>query len=465
MKKIIIVFTLIVLQVQVFAQFNAADYGKFFDCTIIFKSGETKKLYIRYHHPGVLMGAANPLETQSEAYIDKGLIEVFYLNGQCWVERSTPVGKQWVLLVRQGGIEHITYITTAVTTTDGTTPNATVVTGDMISKNGQSETSSSMILGYKKKMSQFISDYPELAAKVSNGEKGYGFITYLNVVDEYNTWFEKTNPGKTKYYPWFGQGKKTEPASIAEVQQAIQQNKDSVANARKALAASRPAVPAVAIASKKANVPPKKETFTAKVKRYEAEGHKIAVTMEEQKTKVTATIGASNVHPKNVGFEGDPEKELVDEEILNYTVNELNRVYGTTIFEAVPINQIPLVEVKSYKVDDWWSTCYKTLVSVSHIRGFSCSNDVLNPGGFGCIGSIGLYANVFEYIDDEKKSKDAVKRLYVLAYGMSESAKYTEKDFPITFEKLESMVNWGQVKERYEKKRQEQFAKLVEKWD
>ena len=240
--KTLSIFCLLLIQGQLFAQFNPADFGKSFDCTIIFKSGETKNLSAKYPHPGILMGPKNPLETNTEGNIDKSLIETFYMNNQCWVERSTPVGRQWVILNRQGAIEHVTYITSGLATSNATTTNTTVITGDLISKNGKWETSGSLVMGYKKKMSSFISDYPELATKVTNGEKGYGFITYLNVVDEYNGWFEKNNPDQIKYYPWFGKNSKGSNApTIAEVKQAIKESKDSVANAKKELAASRPA--------------------------------------------------------------------------------------------------------------------------------------------------------------------------------------------------------------------------------
>jgi hypothetical protein len=467
-KKILSVFCLLLTQGPLFAQFNSSDYGKSFDCTIIFKSGETKKLYVKYSHPGVLMGPKNLLETNTEGNLDKNLIETFYMNNQCWVERSTPVGRQWVILNRQGVIEHVTYITSAVTTSN---VNTTPVTGDLIIKNGQWETNTSLVMGYKKKMSSFISDYPELAVKVTNGEKGYGFINYLNVVDEYNAWFEKNNPDQIKYYPWFAQGKKNAPASLSDVANALKQSKDSVANAKKEFAASRPATVAPEIASMKPNVTPKKETFSAKVKRYEADGHKIAVVMQDQKTRLfigSTGLGAGGLvtkEPKMVCFEGAAEAEFIQPEILEETVAELNKAYSTNIFVAVQQNKIPLKQVKNLPVDDWWSTCYKTVVFLSHIRQFSCSSDMLNEGDFEGSGSLGLYANVFEYTDNEgKKDTDILKRLYNLGYGSSDSFKYKKTDCPVNFEILEARIDWAKVKQQYVKKKQEQFAKLVDKW-
>lgn len=45
------------------------------------------------------------------------------------------------------------------------------------------------ILGFAKKMSKLVSDYPELAKKVEDKEKGYGIIKVFAIVDEYNKWW------------------------------------------------------------------------------------------------------------------------------------------------------------------------------------------------------------------------------------------------------------------------------------
>lgn len=456
-KKIVCLLFVFCVQGELFAQFNAADFGKSFDCTVILRSGETKKLNVVYHHPDYLKSASHPLETLAEGYLDKRLIETFYINNQCWVERPTPKGTQWVILNKQGSIEHLIYVTS-----DGKGTHPTVTTGELISKNGRQESTTSLMLGYKKKIGAFVNDYPELAKKVENGEKGYGFITYLKVVDEYNAWYDENNPGKIRYYPWFTGSKHV---SLADVKQAIKETKDSVADAHEKHVASRPTVPTPEIASKKANVPPKKEVFTAKVKRYEAEGHKIAVVMQEQKTKMRATLRGTSANPRDVGFQENPEADFTDEGALENTVSELNRIYKTTIFEAVSLTQIPLTEIKSAHADDWWSTCYKTVVYLSHLREYSCSNDISVDGGFEGTASIGLYANVIEYVDDGKKGTDMLKRLYVLGFGNSDPFKYSGSDWPVTFASMDAKIDWAKVQQRYDKKRQDQFAKLAEKWD
>lgn len=46
-----------------------------------------------------------------------------------------------------------------------------------------------LALGFAKKISNLLSDYPELAAKVENKEKGYGIMKIYDIMDEYNAWW------------------------------------------------------------------------------------------------------------------------------------------------------------------------------------------------------------------------------------------------------------------------------------
>lgn len=53
---------------------------------------------------------------------------------------------------------------------------------------------SGMLLGFAKKMSAYVKDFPELAAKITNKEKGYGFTNINSIVREYNEWYLKKDP-------------------------------------------------------------------------------------------------------------------------------------------------------------------------------------------------------------------------------------------------------------------------------
>jgi len=44
-------------------------------------------------------------------------------------------------------------------------------------------------LGFAKKLSDYISDYPALSQKVADKEKGYGVLNLLAIIAEYNEWY------------------------------------------------------------------------------------------------------------------------------------------------------------------------------------------------------------------------------------------------------------------------------------
>ena len=44
-------------------------------------------------------------------------------------------------------------------------------------------------LSFAKKLSDYISDYPVLAQKVANKEKGYGLLNLMAIIAQYNEWF------------------------------------------------------------------------------------------------------------------------------------------------------------------------------------------------------------------------------------------------------------------------------------
>lgn len=48
----------------------------------------------------------------------------------------------------------------------------------------------SLFLGFAKKVGKLIADYPELAKKVENKEKGYTVLKILDIIDEYNNWWK-----------------------------------------------------------------------------------------------------------------------------------------------------------------------------------------------------------------------------------------------------------------------------------
>jgi hypothetical protein len=51
----------------------------------------------------------------------------------------------------------------------------------------------SLVLGFVKKMSELVKEYPELVAKITNKEKGYNVLNIDKIILEYNEWFKKNN--------------------------------------------------------------------------------------------------------------------------------------------------------------------------------------------------------------------------------------------------------------------------------
>lgn len=48
-------------------------------------------------------------------------------------------------------------------------------------------------LRFAKFFSALTADYPEMSAKIANKEKGYGMLKILEIIDEYNAWYEQNH--------------------------------------------------------------------------------------------------------------------------------------------------------------------------------------------------------------------------------------------------------------------------------
>lgn len=51
----------------------------------------------------------------------------------------------------------------------------------------------SLVLGFAKKISKLVEDYPELTSKIANKEKGYGIMNMTSIADEYNLYWKSKN--------------------------------------------------------------------------------------------------------------------------------------------------------------------------------------------------------------------------------------------------------------------------------
>ncbi len=370
MKNIVLACALLLTVSYVWAQqtyFNAGNFNKDLPGKILTKTGEVKDATITYEHPDFLKLMKRPLLT-SNGPIDKSTLDAFQVDNRTWVFRKTPTGTYWVILQRQGAIEVFDYLTSD---SKGTITNVITV-GSVIKKGDTQLVNSELMIGFKKKMTPLVSDHAELAAKV--GGSGYGFLQYLNVVDEYNTWYEKNNPDKVVYLaaglglliPGGQQAKNFSGAADMKSQAQANQSQQAAENKQKLddAFANRSTSVSPELASAKDNVPLKKETFGAKVSRIQADGNKIGVRLILQPARTvqqeTGTVQLVNYAPVEGSF--------TDESLLQagqQFVEELKARYGASNIELIDIINIPYRDVKvmgmTTRVDDWWATKYKVV--------------------------------------------------------------------------------------------------------
>jgi len=92
------------------------------------------------------------------------------------------------LVLRDGAITEFVFYSE-----DGTAEERGVFHKPHDEKNSAPVEVSSFALKFTQKMSDYVADYPELANKITNKEKGYGLIHILDIINEYNTWYSKNN--------------------------------------------------------------------------------------------------------------------------------------------------------------------------------------------------------------------------------------------------------------------------------
>lgn len=355
MKKVALSFLGCCVLLNAAAQtFDPSNDGKYMSCTIITKSGDQKETLVLNQPAALLKKPSSVLLLQNGEIVPKTDLEGFIINNKVWALRQTPLGDLWCVIDKQGAIDQYTYVTS-----DGEKDGSEVLTGQVTRNRFQPDlvTSSEWMFGYKKKMAKMVEDYPELAAKVSGGEKGYGMMAMGNVIDEYNAWYEKNNPGKMKYLPGFdpnGQGKVVK--NMEDAKTVLKANLDVAF-------AGRATTPSPEVASAKDNIPVKKETFAAKLARIKADGNKVGVVLDLKPVRSNPedkTVSSMMATPVPV------EGSFMDESLLAIGpefVKELNTALNTSDLELIDRQKIPYRDVTIMgfpgRVDDWWSTKYK----------------------------------------------------------------------------------------------------------
>jgi hypothetical protein len=458
--------------------FNVGNFNKELSGVLLMKSGETKKLAVICEHPDFLKRSGSLLKT-SEGNLDKATLEAFSVDGRVWVYRQTPIGPYWVILKSQGAIEVYDYVNSD---SEGKVSNIITI-ASAITKGKTLLQQGGLALGYKKKMGELVADNTDLAAKV--GEKGYGFIQYLNVVDEYNIWYEKNNPGKTKYLPAaMGlsiPGNTSGEQSFSSVGEMREQGQANVLklheeNQKKLndLFEGRSSTVSTDLASSKDNTPVKKETFTAKLNRIKANGNKVGVVFYLKPIRVNPPLPGGGASPMLSTSEEVPiEGEYIEtslQPIGQEFTNELNAALGRTDIELIDLSKIPYRDVKvmgmTTRVDDWWATKYKVVFALTVDPRIIATHDSFG-GEVKFTASFNLVSTllVTEYIGNAtSKEQDIVTQVLNMGAFLSpsisqkEDIKGVKELYDVLIEKLGISAY-----ERTKKERADGVAKLAKR--
>ena len=190
----------------------------------------------------------------------------------------------------------------------------------------------------------------------------------------------------------------------------------------------RPSSAGPDVANSKENIPAKKESFTAKLERYNNEGFKVAVVLHLGAIHTLApSPGSANTLIKTLTLKG---KILMNSDdcmglLESYTL-AMNEAFNTDIFEIVDMKTIPYKEVKVGKVSDWATTKYKMVISyyVNPSYDYQLAGD-----NYSARFVVGISAGAVEYVNDKKgiKMKYPIRGgdlgAYILQYNESSNLK------------------------------------------
>ena len=140
-----------------------------------FSDPKNKKTKIEY----------KPEDLKEYMIADKHYVAMNYSGGLL----AKPV--RFLLVKKEGRIKTCVWYEVDQTQTQGPTK---YIEKEIIQKGDEKPfESTSLLLGFVKKMSELVKEYPELAKKITNKEKGYGMLNIENIIAEYNEWYAKNN--------------------------------------------------------------------------------------------------------------------------------------------------------------------------------------------------------------------------------------------------------------------------------
>ncbi len=193
MKKLILAFLCFLLFIPAFSQqgkINTENFGKQLEGYIIKTNGQKMTGNFLYAHP---VEMSKQVMFNGTIYQPDDLKE-FFVDGNNWISVTDNKDQKFALCKRYGPITvyQILSYPEGVEYGDESTPWEDVLY--MKKLDDERVAMAGFLLGFKKKMSEYVSDYPEMAKKIANKEKGYGAMNQYDIVDEYNAWYMEQNP-------------------------------------------------------------------------------------------------------------------------------------------------------------------------------------------------------------------------------------------------------------------------------
>lgn len=144
---------------------------------------------IAYNEPGFTEDESNNFVTA----LPKSMVQAFSVNAHIYVPIT---GNQWGILVQEGAIRESVFFERKMVSGK----MATIEANFLHKRDGSSVGITAMLFTFKKDMSKFVNDFAELSVKVAKGDSGYKYLSYPNVVEEYNKWFDENYPEKRPFY-------------------------------------------------------------------------------------------------------------------------------------------------------------------------------------------------------------------------------------------------------------------------
>lgn len=479
-------------------------------------------------------------KSEANAYDHTGGIEAFMIDNVIWALRPSPVAEpsnslNYVVLNSQGAIEEYKFMTSTLKSENDFkelfNPSGTITR--KIGAKGKMDSEMS-----ETQMREWISDSPEIMVELRQADslaavaksqaeakeqnkqdqkdspgnasevkqekeaKPKGLLGKLEamqkkeaamkaspvsltatstnmalIVNNYNAWYEKKNPGKIKYHFVEPPMRKKSPLEDFHDRKNAQEayvkrekeKADAIAEVKKKsddLFANRTTTPSSENASAKDNLPVKKETFAAKMQRIKSDGNKIGVMLALNPVRVPPPTGTTNVSfSQPVAVEGEYMDESLRAAVSQF-VQELNQALGTTEIELIDINSIPYRQTKFGRLDDWWASKYKVVFAYSLDPQLRTSNEEIG-GKVKFTASLNMITSlvVWEYIGGPGATKQDILA-QVLNMGSFVTPTFAQED-QITDVKMiyeKTLIKLGTpILEKMRAERADSVKKLVEK--